>query len=133
MNFESDRLPSRNPAEIPPEARAILRQDDDDAVNEFHPLPQGDFSDSARDLLQGTTVQEVAELSPGARKILEEQESRYAQLQTDILSTRHGLESTTLTPEERLELNQKLVRLEQRARQIDSFLQEARKFAGPLQ
>lgn len=133
MHFESAQVPLRKPTEVSPEVGDILKEGDVDAINAFHSLPAEDFSDSTRDLLDGTVVRETTELSPEARKILAEQESRYAQLQTDILSAQHELEDAALASEKRLKLNQKLIQLEQRAKRIDTFLQEARKFAGPLQ
>ncbi len=135
MKFEAPSPRPGRPAEVPPEAQAILREDDEAAVNEFHPLPPShhdeDFTDSTRDLLKGSEMKELL-VGPEAMVLLEKQEARYTQLQTDIMSLRHQLDDPALSVDERSQLTQSLSQLEGRANRIGEFLRRARGYVGPL-
>lgn len=74
MKFEAPSPRPGRPTEVPSEAQAIFRDDDEAAVNEFHPLPHShhdeDFTDSTRDLLEGSEMKELL-VGPEAVALLE--------------------------------------------------------------
>lgn len=135
MKFEAPSPRPGKPAEVPPEAQAIFRDDDEAAVNEFHPLshhqPNEDFTDSTRDLLEGSEMKELL-VGPDAVALLARQRARYTQLQIDITSLRHQLDDPALSVEERSRLTQSLSQLEGRASRMGEFLRKARGYVGPL-
>lgn len=132
--FESNRAEvPRTPSEVPAYARELLSEGDEVVVDQFHRVSSQpeDFTDSTRDILQGLKVNEIDNLSPKAKEILQAQESQYAQLQTDIAGIQSQLDNPNLPQHERNQLNQKLVERQRRAHQIGRFLQEARGYIGP--
>lgn len=135
MKFEAPLPRPGRPTEVPPEAQAIFRDDDETAVNEFHPLPPShhdeDFTDSTRDLLEGSEMKELL-VGPDAVALLARQRARYTQLQIDITSLRHQLDDPALSVEERSRLTQSLSQLEGRASRMGEFLRKARGYVGPL-
>ncbi|TXH00955.1 MAG: hypothetical protein E6R05_06295 [Candidatus Moraniibacteriota bacterium] len=132
--FESNRAEvPRTPSEVPAHARELLSEGDEAVRDQFHRVSSQpeDFTDSTRDILQGLKVNEIDNLSPKAKEILQAQESQYAQLQTDIAGIQSQLDDSDLSSDERNKLNQRLVERQRRADQIGKFLQEARGYVGP--